>query len=346
MKTILFCGGGSAGHVIPNIALIEYLKDRYNCVYAGTKDIEMDICATNHVEFFEFDAVKLNRGKFLGNLAIPFRLLRSISECKKIVERVKPSLIFCKGGYVSLPVAIAGKRAGVPVITHESDVRAGLANKIIAKYCKKVFCTFESTAKTFRNGVFVGTPMRKGLFEKDRVQARRYFGLDMRPTILVFGGGGGSKIINSTLRQVVADVCKNFNVVHVCGKGNLVQSNIYGYKQVEFVDDMGLAYACCDVAVARCGSNSANELIALKTPTLFIPLENKSTRGDQVDNANYFLERKLCHVLRENCLNEQTLKNGIDELFGDKGLKTRLSTYRGRNANKRIFEEIERIIIK
>ena len=344
MKTILFCGGGSAGHVIPNIALIEDLNGRYTCIYAGTKDIEMDICATNHVEFFEFDAPKLKRGKIFSNFAIPFRLFRSLRECKKIIKKVKPSLIFCKGGYVSLPVAIAGKRVGVPVVTHESDVRAGLANRLISRYCQKVFCTFESTAKAFKKGVFVGTPMRKGLFEKDKATARRHFGLDMRPTILVFGGGSGSKIINDATRRGIVDICKNFNVLHICGKGNLVQSNIYGYKQVEFVDDMGLAYACCDVAVARCGSNSANELIALKIPTLFIPLENKATRGDQVDNANYFLERKLCHVLRENCLNEQTLKNGIDELLNDKELKNRLSTYRGRSANTRIIEEIERLI--
>lgn len=344
MKTILFCGGGSAGHVTPNIALIEELPYKYKTVYAGTNGIEKDICARNNVKFYEFDAVKLERGKIFKNLLIPFKLIKSLKQCKIIISQVKPSAIFCKGGYVSLPLALCAHKAKIPLFTHESDVKAGLANKIISKYCKRVFCTFETTAKTFKNGLYVGTPMRKNLFNKNKVQAMKTLGIDMRPTLLVFGGSHGSETINYNLRQIISELTKSFNVIHLCGKGNTVLSNLYGYKQIEFVDDMGTIYACADAAISRCGSNSANELIALKIPTLFIPLKNKASRGDQVYNAEYFKSKNLCRVLREKDLNPKTLLDEIYKLTADKDLKNNLSIYSTRSATKRIIEEIENFI--
>lgn len=344
MKTILFCGGGSAGHVIPNIALIEELSLKYEIVYAGTNSIEKDICTHNNVKFYEFDAVKLERGKIFKNILIPFKLRKSIKQCKRIISQVKPSVIFCKGGYASLPIALCARSANIPLFTHESDVKAGLTNKIISKYCKRVFCTFETTAKTFKNGLYVGTPMRKNLFNKNKVQARASLKLDMRPTLLVVGGGSGSEIINSNLRKIVPEITKSYNVVHLCGKGNAVFSNLYGYNQIEFADDMGTVYACVDAAISRCGSNSANELITLKIPTLFIPLENRASRGDQTYNAEYFKSKNLCHVLRENDLSPKTLLNEIYKLIDDKELKKNLSFYPTSNATKRIIKEIERYI--
>jgi len=341
MKTILFCGGGSAGHVIPNVALIDDLKDEYKICYAGTNAIEMQICANNNIPFFEFDGVKLVRGKIWRNLLIPFKLLKSVKACKKIIKELNPNLIFCKGGYASLPVAMAGKRLGVPVITHESDVKMGLANKIISKFSKKVLCTFEGTANSIKNGIFVGSPMRKSLFNRDKIKAKSSFGFDMRPTIIVFGGGSGSKIINDALRNIIVDICKKYNVLHVCGKNDVTHNSVYGYKQVEFVDDMGKAYACADFAVARCGSNSANELVALKIPTLFIPLENGASRGDQVDNANYFYKKGLCHVLREKDLTSVTLFDNLDKLICDEELKRRLNNSKIERGNKKIVMQIK-----
>ncbi|MDE6597917.1 MAG: UDP-N-acetylglucosamine--N-acetylmuramyl-(pentapeptide) pyrophosphoryl-undecaprenol N-acetylglucosamine transferase [Clostridia bacterium] len=340
MKKIMFCGGGSAGHVIPNIALIEELKQNYETCYIGTSAIEESICRANGVEFYKFDAVKFVRGKILCNLAIPYRLFKSIGQAGKILDKVKPDLIFCKGGYVSIPPAFAAKKRGIPVLTHESDISAGLANKLIAGRCQKVLTSFPSTAGKFDNGVFTGTPMRKNLFNRDREQSKKLFGLDSRPTLIVFGGGSGSKIINDNLRAAILEICRSYNVLHVCGKGNAVEAKISGYKQIEFADDMGAVYACADAAVARCGSNSANELIALKIPTLFIPLQNSRSRGDQVKNAEYLFKEGLCRVLCEKQLTPQTLKDEVFKLFKDKNLKTALAASTVECGNKRILNEI------
>ena len=340
MKKVMFCGGGSAGHVIPNIAVIESLGNSVESCYMGTDGIEKGICQRNGVEFYECSAAKLVRGKILCNLALPFKLYKSVKDAGKIIDEVKPDLIFCKGGYACVPPALAAKKRNIPVITHESDVSAGLANKFIAKRCKRVLTSFPSTARNFETGVCTGTPMRSNLFGRNKVEAREKFGLDMRPTIVILGGGSGSKIINENVRKIAGRVCKDYNILHICGKGNAVDANIYGYKQVEFTDDMGLVYACADGAVSRCGSNTANELIALKIPTLFIPLENKRSRGDQVKNAEYFNALGLCRVLRESDLNAQSLLAGIYELLADRKLKTALTASAVKCGNDKIVKEI------
>ena len=344
MKKILFCGGGSAGHVIPNIALIEQMPE-YEIYYMGTGGIEENICKTNKIDFYKFDAVKFVRGKLLCNLAIPFKLIKSIKQAGKIIDEIKPDLLFCKGGYVCIPPAIAAKRRKIPVLAHESDLEAGLANKLIASKCEKMLTAFPSTASKFKNGKFVGTPMRKNLFGRNKIEAKQSLGIDSsRPTVIVFGGGSGSKIINDNLRKIAFDLCKKVNILHLCGKGNKVDTNIYGYKQIEFAEDMGEVYACADYAVARCGSNSAFELIALKIPTLFIPLENKSSRGDQVKNAEYFQNAGLCKVLKERNLTPETLKSGIFKLISDSEIKNALEKSNFKCGNEAIKTEVARTL--
>ena len=230
--------------------------------------------------------------KFFCNLNIPSRLQKSVRQCKDIIKDVAPDLLFCKGGYVSYPPAAAASRLGVPVLTHESDLSLGLANRLIARRCRKVLTAFPSTASTLKNGVYTGTPLRRELFGRDRIEAKRAFGCDLRPTILVLGGGSGSRAINDCLRSRLGELCKRFNdclrsrlgelckrynVLHICGRGNAVQASVRGYRQLEYAEDMGEVYACTDYAVSRCGANAASELIALRIPSLFIPLENRAS---------------------------------------------------------------------
>lgn len=344
MKKILFCGGGSAGHVIPNIAIIEQIDGIYTPVYLGTDAIEKQICSANRIEFREYEAVKFVRGKFFCNLLIPFKLFKSVKRAGEILDKEKPDLIFCKGGYVCIPPAFAAGKRGIPVITHESDLSCGLANKLIAKKCKRVLTAFPATAKKFDNGVYVGTPMRANLFNRDRRAAKRAFGLDERPTVIVFGGGSGSRLINGKLREIAFRLCKDMNILHVCGNGNLIDAHINGYRQIEFADDMGQVYACADAAVARCGSNSANELIALKIPTLFIPLQNSASRGDQVKNAEYFSDLGLCRVLYESELTAESLEHGIRELLSDKKLKSALAVCNVECGNDKIISQIKAVL--
>lgn len=343
MKKIVFCGGGSAGHVIPNIALYEDLKDKFEICYLGTPSIEREICAKFGVPFHEFDAVKLVRGKIFANFGIPFKLIKSYKRCKEILNEIKPDLLFCKGGYVCLPAAYAAASLKIPVLTHESDMTAGLTNKLIARKCERVLTTFPQTAKSFKRGVYTGSPMRKMLFGRDRLASKERLELNLRPTILVFGGGSGSQKINEALRKNLLALCEKYNVIHICGKGKTIDCKIDGYRQIEFTEDMGLIYACADYAVARCGSNSANELIALKIPTLFIPLE-KASRGDQVVNAQYFKSQGLCHVLKESELSASTLARSIDALIADDKLKTALERTSVKCGNNNIEMEIERIL--
>lgn len=344
MKKIIFCGGGSAGHVIPNIALYENLKEKYEISYMGTNGIEKEICGGEGLRFEEFGGVKYARGAGLKNLSIPFRLAKSVSECKKILKKECPDLLFCKGGYVSLSPALAAFSLKIPVVTHESDLTLGLANRIISKRCEKVFTSFSTTAQKLKNGVYTGSPIRKELFGRNRLKAKERLCGNLRPTVLVFGGGSGSKIINETLRSQVFRLCDEYNVVHICGKGNMRESNVKGYIQIEFARDMGLIYACADYAVARCGSNSAHELIALKIPTLFIPLENGASRGDQVANAEYFKERGLCRVLKEKELSDESLIENINALSRDNYLKAALKNDVSQCGNERICKEITSIL--
>lgn len=345
MKKIMFCGGGSAGHVIPNIAVIEQLENEYDISYIGTDGIEKNICASRNIRFYEFEAVKFRRGKFFCNLAIPFKLFKSIRSAGEILDKVKPDLLFCKGGYVCIPPAFAASKRGIPVITHESDISAGLANKIIAKKCRKVLTTFPATAQKFKNGEFTGSPMRASLFNRDKTSARKIFGVDNKPVLIVFGGGSGSRIINENLRKIILEICKKYNVIHLCGKGNLTDTNINGYKQIEFADDMGAVYACADAAIARCGSNSANELLALKIPTLFIPLENSASRGDQIKNAEYFKDLGLCRVLSEKSLDPSKLKAEIDCLMNDEKIKAALALSEIKCGNENIINAIKSSLV-
>ena len=324
MKKIVFCGGGSAGHVIPNIAIIQDLPISFKPYYLGTNGIEKGICLKNEIPFYEFSGVKLIRGKVLCNLSIPFKLTKSVKQCINLLNEIKPDLLFCKGGYASLPPALAAAKLKIPIIIHESDISMGLANKIIAKKAKLVLTSFSQTANKYVNGICTGSPMRKSLFSKNAVEAKQRLGLDFRPTILVFGGGSGSININNALRKIIIQLCKKYNVVHICGRSNTIESNIYGYYQLEYTDDMGTIYACADYAVARCGSNSAFELIAHKIPTLFIPLDNGATRGDQVENAKYFCDKGLCRVLSEKNLTPSTLLSEITSLISDEKIKTAL----------------------
>lgn len=341
MKKILFCGGGSAGHVMPNIAIIQNLRTQFDICYLGTDGIEKAICKSNDVKFYEYSCVKLVRGKIFCNLLMPIKLIKSLRQAKKLIKKIKPDLIFCKGGYVCVPTAFVAHSLKIPLLTHESDICAGLANKIISPLSNEVLCAFPSTALKIKNGKYVGTPMRDLLFNRDKVLAREKLKLDDRPTIIVFGGGSGSTAINSSLRDTIKKLCKSVNVLHICGKGNLVSCNVYGYRQFEFVDDMGLFYACADGAVARCGANSANELIALKIPTLFIPLENGATRGDQVKNAEYFKSLGVCHVLRERELNPNRLYFEIESLLSDDKIKATLKSFDLKRGNENIINEIK-----
>ncbi len=344
MKKILFTGGGSAGHVLPNVALIEELLSRGNVdvCYMGSSGIEKELISKLSLPYYTIPCPKLIRGggknALKNNIKIPFAFQKAIAEAKKGLQIFQPDLVFSKGGYVALPVVFAAKKLAIPCLAHESDFSIGLANRFSAKKCKYLLTSFPETATAVRNGKYAGAPIRRSILTANPTAARKAFEISKAAkTVLVFGGGSGSQAINAALRQNLNTLTKKYCILHVCGKGNLVESNLKNYRQFEFISDMGAAYAVADLVVSRAGAGTVFELVALKKPAVLIPLEG-ATRGDQWQNAEYFKERGLCRVLAQSDL--QSLPQEIEEAFSDLSLHAKLAESRYFPGNQRILREI------
>ncbi len=305
MKKIVFAGGGTAGHVMPNLAVIAALGGKYECVYVGGDGMEKDLCRKRGIAFYKIDAVKLRRDAFFKNFAIPFKLHGCVKLARQTLESIKPDLVFSKGGYAALPVVLAAKKLNIPVIAHESDMTPGIVTKLSKRRAEKVLCAFEPCAARFKNGEYVGTPLDKRLYSGRR-NANAEVGKTgkadgKKPVLLVMGGSSGAATLNTALADALPAILDAFDVVHITGKNKQGASSRRGYTSMPFCDDMPRLYASVDIAVSRGGANSLAELIALGIPTLCVPLE-KASRGDQLENAEYFKQKGAIAVLREQDL--------------------------------------------
>lgn len=322
MKTIIFTGGGTAGHIMPNIALINELKN-FNIYYIGSNGMEKDILSKYHnVKFREIPSVKLVRSLTLKNLLIPFKLIKSINASKKLLKEIKPDIIFSKGGYVSIPVCIAGKSLKTPILTHESDISIGLANKVIARVSDSLLCSFKSTAESYgRNAIFTGSPIRRKILNgnKDIVKNRHNI-LNNLPTILIVGGSLGAQSINKIIWENIEQLTNKYNVIHIVGKGYInKQIKSKNYYQIEFADDIENYFAISDIVISRAGSNCIFELLALHKPMILIPLPKSSgSRGDQELNADYFQKNGYAEVIQQNDLTIHSLKEKINLVLKNK----------------------------
>lgn len=323
MRTIILTGGGTAGHCIPNIALLPYLKEKFDKIYyIGSKNgIEKDIITNQtSIPYYSISCAKFNRNFNLKNFAIPFKVIKGINQAKKIIKKTTPDVIFSKGGYVSVPVLLAAKSLNIPIISHESDYTIGLANKITSKYAKKVLTSFPETATCLKNTEYVGPPIKKEMFNLSKTNALKNFGLSgKKPVLLITGGSLGAQYINNVLRNALPDLLPYYDVLHICGKGNLIKKqNINGYVQIEFTNSMEQAYAACDVCVSRAGSNTLFELMALKIPCVLIPLPQTISRGDQIFNAKYFQKKGLAYVLYQNELTTESLTFAVNSVYANR----------------------------
>ena len=348
MKKILFTGGGSAGHVIPNLALIEELlsEGETDVSYMGTSGIEKRLIEEWDIPFYEIECPKLIRGRswnaFKRNLHIPTEFHRAKKQALDALQDIKPDVVFSKGGYVALPVVWAAHKLRIPCFSHESDYTPGLANRLLARKCKYVFTSFPETAKRIPHGKYSGAPLRRSIFNATRAEARKRLGIPFTAKVLlVFGGGSGSAAINEAVRTHLKALTEQYFILHVCGKGNLVESNVKNYRQFEFVADMGIAYACADLVLARAGAGTIFELLALKKPSLLVPLEGQ-TRGDQAENAAYFQQKGLCRVLKQNLL--FTLPQAVDEAFLNEEMKARLQTSDFCQGNENILRALKKAL--
>jgi len=321
-RTIILTGGGTAGHVAPNLALIPALKKLgFEIHYIGEAGgFEQRLTAGQPVVFHAVRAGKFRRYFSLKNLTDPVRVVCGYFDAKKIVRDVKPDVIFSKGGFVTVPVCAAGKKCGVPVVLHESDYTPGLANRLSMRYAAKVLVTFEDTLPhTKGKGIFTGTPIRPEVFFGTKEKGLAFLNFNgKKPVLLVMGGSQGAGALNDAIRAALPVILKKFDVAHLCGKGKLDASllNEKGYRQFEYVSaELPDVFAASDIALSRAGANSIFEFLALSLPALLVPLPLTQSRGDQIQNAGYFKKRGYAAVLPQEKLTEKTLADALTDLY-------------------------------
>lgn len=326
MKKIILTGGGTAGHVTPNLALIPVLQARgYEINYIGSYNgMERKLIENAGIPYSGISSGKLRRYFDLKNLSDPFRVLKGYAEALRLMKRHRPDVVFSKGGFVAVPVVLAAKHYKIPTIIHESDMTPGLANKICIPSAAKVCCNFPETLSYLPEdkAVLTGSPIRKELLEGDRLTGLQYTGLSAnKPIILVIGGSLGSVIVNTAVRSILPALLETYQVIHICGKGNLDESLISreGYVQYEYVDSpLRHLFAAADLVISRAGANSICEIVALRKPNILIPLSAAASRGDQILNAHSFQKQGYSFVLEEENMTPDTLYATIQDTFDNR----------------------------
>jgi UDP-N-acetylglucosamine--N-acetylmuramyl-(pentapeptide) pyrophosphoryl-undecaprenol N-acetylglucosamine transferase len=325
-KKIVLTGGGTAGHVTPNMALVPRLRELgYEITYMGSYEgIEKKLIEDFNIPYYGIATGKFRRYFDPKNFTDPFRVLKGMGEARKYLKQIKPDVLFSKGGFVSVPVVRAANSLGIPCIIHESDMTPGLANKLCIPVAKKVCCNFPETFKLLpaNKAVLTGSPIRQELTTGDKEAGLRLCGFDSsKPVIMVVGGSQGSAAVNQAVRDVLPELLKEFQVVHLCGKekvDNLLLTTP-GYKQFEYIKaEMKDIFAMADIVISRAGANAINELLALRKPNILIPLPSSSSRGDQILNAKSFEAQGFSIVIDEDDLTNRVFLEKIHELYDNR----------------------------
>lgn len=323
MKKIVLTGGGTAGHVTPNIALLPRLRELgYEISYIGSYDgIEKKLIGDFGIPYKGISTGKLRRYFDLKNLSDPARVIKGFFEARSALLKIRPDVVFSKGGFVSVPVVQAAKVLKIPVICHESDMTPGLANKLCFPLAEKICCNFPETVAHLPEGkaVHTGTPIRAELLTGDRERALAFTGLSNdKPCLMIIGGSLGAQAVNEAVRAALPELLRSFQVIHLCGKGKTDESlaGTKGYVQYEYIkEELPDLFALADVVISRAGANAIFELLALRKPNLLIPLSQKASRGDQILNARSFEKQGFSVVLEEEDATTETLVQSVLELY-------------------------------
>ena len=326
MKHIVLTGGGTAGHVTPNIALIPALQDAgYQISYIGSYEgIERKLIEELGIPYYGISSGKLRRYFDPKNFSDPFRVLKGFHEAKKLLKELKPDIVFSKGGFVTVPVVIAAKRCKIPAIIHESDMTPGLANKLCIPSAVKVCCNFPETVNNLPadKAVLTGTPIRQELLSGNKEAGLKFCGFTTdKPVLMIIGGSLGAASVNEHVRKILPELLKDFQVVHLCGKGKVDEklSDTKGYVQYEYIkQELPDLFAMADVVISRAGANAICELSALHKPNLLIPLSANASRGDQILNARSFEKQGYSMVLEEEEITDQKLLDTLHQLYDNR----------------------------
>ena len=323
MKKIILTGGGTAGHCVPNLALVPTLRRLgFEISYIGSYNgIEKSLVEESQIKYYGISSGKLRRYFDLKNFTDPFRVIKGFTEAIGIIRDEKPDIVFSKGGFVSVPVVRAAALNKVPVIIHESDMTPGLANKLSYGAAKKICCSFRETLKYLpkNKGVFTGSPIRSELLRGSRERALAFTGVRASmPSILVIGGSLGAQHINEQVRRILPKLLDRYNVIHLCGKGKLDPTlhHVEGYVQYDYIQrELSDLFALADIVISRAGANAIFELLALKKPNILIPLPAGSSRGDQLLNSRSFEKAGYSYLLTEDDMNDESLLEAIDYVY-------------------------------
>lgn len=328
---ILMTGGGTSGHITPNIALIPDLRKRgYDIAYIGSKDsIEERLLSDIEIPFYSIRAGKLRRYFDMENLKDFFRVLGGFRDSIKDIRKIKPQLLFSKGGYVTSPVVWAARLFRIPVIIHESDITPGLANKLSLPFATKVCYAFPESKRHLPEdkAIYTGLPIREELTKgsKEKGLSLCIFD-DQKPIITIMGGSLGSKVINEVIRENLDLLLDKYQVCHLCGKNNLADIQKKGYIQFEYVsDELKDLLAMTDIFVSRAGATTLFEILELGIPNILIPLSKKASRGDQILNAASFEDQGFSLVIQEEDFTKDLFLRSLSELDHNyKVIKTRM----------------------
>lgn len=326
MKRIVMTGGGTAGHVTPNIALFPILKEHgYEIFYIGSYNgIEKNLIEEQGIPYYGIASGKLRRYFDLKNISDPFRVIKGYFQAGSLLRKLKPDLVFSKGGFVSVPVVMAASGRKIPTIIHESDMTPGLANRLAIPRATKVCCNFPETQQYLPEGksVLTGSPIRSELLSGDALIGKRLCSFtDDKPVLMVIGGSTGSRNVNQAVRGCLDTLLETYQVVHLCGQGMLDESLVgkSGYIQFEYVkDDLKHLFAAADLVISRAGANAICELLALKKPSILIPLSAQASRGDQILNAKSFEKLGYSYLLEEENLSSESLLNAVSHVTDNK----------------------------
>jgi len=350
IKKIIFTGGGSAGHVTVNIALIpKFVRAGWSIDYIGsTNGIERQLITPDlNLTYHTISTGKLRRYLDWKNVKDPFHVVKGVFQAYKLIKKQNPDVVFSKGGFVSVPVVIGAWLNKVPVIIHESDLTPGLANKIASRFSTVICTTFPETASAFSNESceYVGPVLREEIMQGNADRGREFvgFGKINKPTILIMGGSLGSRKINEAVRESLSEITKQFAVIHLCGKGNLDSSIAYPeYRQYEYInEELPDILAMCDFVISRAGSNSIFEFLSLKKPMILIPLTKQQSRGDQILNAESFERSGYSMVLHEEHLNPGSLIDHVKRLAQDKDFYIKnMSNFKQKDALSHLYHLI------
>lgn len=354
-KKIVLTGGGTAGHVTPNLSLVSKLRENnYDVIYIGSYNgIEKELVQERGIEYYGISSGKLRRQLSLKNFTDGFRVIKGYGEAKKLLKQIKPDIVFSKGGFVTVPVVYAANKLKIPVVIHESDLTPGLANKLSTPKADKVCCSFEKTLEYLpkEKSERTGLPIRQEILNGNKHNVMDKLDIDNdKPTILVMGGSLGALAINNIIHDNVDEILEKYNLIHICGKGkkNAVLDGIKGYVQFEYVSE-GLAdiLDLADVVISRAGANAICELLALRKLNILIPLTKAASRGDQILNAREFVDKGYSVMIEEEMLNVHTLMNAIMELrANEKFYIDNMNKNNGLNTIDRIVEIFDKLIIK